>query len=436
MRPGRLHIRVPREEGVRMAMSASGLDVEPEGLDAVAGVIATVGHLLATGLDEDVSPCGGDGVSEAIFGNLNARLRWLVSHFHAGHDQASAAADIVADNARSYRGEAAAAAAAYAGMTPAATAPASAISPGPVRAPDGVPPTQPIPDISGTEGAGLARALEAGAGPGPALAMAARLTALATQADAASSQLAGAQAQLVASGQSAVHPPLMARLTRALAWSSAVAGHAADLSASFTAAAGAFSATYAAVGPSPAWRTLKDAYREAAAKSRATLGATQPEADALDATLTAWQNTSTDAVSGYQETGYVLGTHPGDLPGPGLAPDSSGTDEPADDADHHQGRNNTDGGKPDFGEGIDDEAGGDLGAAEDTPLGALDEAPAGIEEMLSPLLGSLGSLGQANPLQSVAKIGEQLGQQVGQFGQQAGQLVHQDAQTGQHPPVS
>lgn len=193
-------------------MRASGLDLQPDGLDRVAEFVRAAGEVLATGLGVDVEACGGDEVSKAIMDNLNARRRWLIGHVKAGHGQALAAADTVAGNVVAYRTEDADAAARYGGAGGAGLgggAPGAAAA-GPM-APAGPPAVGAIPDISGRDGEELALALESGAGPGPATAAAARLSDLAAQAAHASTQLLAAQGQLAASGQSQVHAPLTAR---------------------------------------------------------------------------------------------------------------------------------------------------------------------------------------------------------------------------------
>ncbi len=388
-------------------MATSGLDLQPEWLDSVAELLATAGTLLTTGLDEQVPPCGGDAVSVTLFNNLNARLRWLVAHLRAGQGQALAASGTVIGNAQAYRAEDSVAAAAFSGAA-ASSAPETAPPPTSATAPGSAPETEPLPDISGTEGEELARALESGAGPGPALAMSALLSSLAAQISAAGTELTAAHSALVAAGDSALHAPLLTRLARAVTWSTGVTAHASALATSFDAAAGAFSATYGVVGPSTGWRAMKTGYQTAIARNIATGGLNQTEVDDYKATLTGWQQQSSDAAGTYQETGEAASTVPGELPDPGLDPNQTDQDNP--------GEENT-------------ERPTELDGEETNPLEEL----GGAQELLSPLLGALSSLGQANPLAQVGKIGEQLGQQVSQIGQQVGQVAQQAGKLSQHP---
>ena len=228
------------------------LDLETDGFRRVGELVDTAGTVLNADLGEDVPGCGGDEVSQTVMDNLNARRRWLAQHVRAGYSQALAAADGIADTAGAYQAEDAAAAGRYGepGFGAAATPAAGVGAPSGTAAPSGPPSPAAIPDISGRDGEELALALESGAGTGPAHAAAARLAGLATQATQASTQLLAAQTQLVASGQSEAHGPLLARLTRATAWAQAVAGHADALAVGYSAAATSHTATMGTVGPS------------------------------------------------------------------------------------------------------------------------------------------------------------------------------------------
>lgn len=373
-------------------MPSSGLDLDPEGLDRVAELLRTAAAALpASGLESDIPPVGGDEVSAAVMANLNARRRWLLEHVRAGHGQALAAAEIAAGNAAAYRATDAAAAAAYghAGTDP--TGGSTGAAPAAPTAPTAPPAATAIPDISGRDGETLARALESGAGPEPAGEAASRLTALATQAVQAGTQLSAAHAALSAAGQSEVHGPLSRRLMQAAGWSQAVAAHATDLAAGYTAAAATHASTYAAVGSSEGWQALKTGYQQAIAENAATGGLMQNVVDAYSAALTDQQQSASAAMTGYQGTGQALAI-PGQLPDPGLAPES-----PA----------------------------GDDGAGQTDPKHAekhagQDQSPA---DMLSPILGAVGpmlqSVGKVNPLSAAGQAAQQLGQ-LSQLGSQLG----------------
>ena len=376
------------------------LDIDTDGFRRASELVDAAGTVLNHDLGEDVAACGGDEVSQTLMENLNTRRGWLAQHVRAGSRQASNAAIGMDATATAYQTEDLAAAARYPGGASAAPAAPSVAAPGMHAAsPTGSPPQSAIPDISGRDGEQLARALESGAGPGPAAAAAARLNALAAQATAANTTLVAAHTQLLASGESAAHEPLLTRLTRAIAWTQAVAGQAEALAAGYLAAGTLHTATMGSVGPSTWWRTTKTAYSQAVMENQLT-GLAQAKVDALQTALLEQQQQSGAAMNTYQSSGEAVSTPPGAVPDPGLDPNSdsaAGDDLDGGDKDH------------------------DTGTGDKTPPGTDDIG--GMQDMLSPLMGAVSplaqSLGQANPLQSLGQVAQQLAQQAGSLGSQA-----------------
>ncbi len=368
----------------------TGLNLDPDGLHRVAEAFRCTAALLNADLGPDAAACGDDAVSKAMVGNLNARKGWLAEHLKAGSGQALSAADTVSGNAQAYRATDTQNAAAYG-------APVSAAPAGPVAGTSGAAPPPPaappalndIPDISGHEGEQLARLLESGAGVGPVTSAASRAEAVATQANAATENLLLAQTHLIASGQSALHPPLMARISNAMAWTQGVATHAAALSAGFTAAGISHQMVSQGVGPSVEWTVLKQGYSDAVAENAATGGMAQGLVDAFDTALTTKQQQASASATGYQGTGQLVSTPPGALTDPALNPNGPGQPQPDDPTKNKKKH-------------------------------SADDVNSKSQDMLKPLMGALGpmmqSLGKANPLSSVGQLGQALSQGLGQFG--------------------
>ncbi|MDF2826659.1 MAG: hypothetical protein K0R68_4067, partial [Mycobacterium sp.] len=102
------------------------------------------------------------------------------------------------------------------------------------------------------------------------------------------------------------------------------------------------------------------------------------------------------AATSLQAGGEVVSTPPGDVPDPGMDPNSQEPDK----SDKRKG--------------------------EDVKMGEAEEpSPGGMQDMLQPLMGALGpltqSLGNSNPLQSVGQMAQQLGEQVSKLGGEAAQ---------------
>ena len=242
-----------------------------------------------------------------------------------GSEQASNAAVGMNDTATGYETEDTAAAGNYdqfGGGSTAGAAPVGTMSvPTSVTAaPAGMPTFDPIPDVSGTDGETLALQLETGAGPGPAIAAAARLAALAARAQAANVSLVNAHTQLLATGESQATPGMAAKLTRGIAWTEAVAGHATALAGGYEAAGTLHTLTYSQVGPSAGWQTLKTALGEAQLENAMTGGLAQPKVDALNQTLTDKEQFKGVAASDLQAGGEVASTPPGDAARPRHGP--------------------------------------------------------------------------------------------------------------------
>ncbi|MBS4730599.1 Fis family transcriptional regulator [Mycobacterium sp. SM1] len=377
------------------------LNIDPDSLRATGNLIETAGTVLELQLGDDVPACGQDEVSQAVMSNLNAWQRWLVQHVRAGVQQAFSAATGIHDTAAAYETQDHAAAARYSGGcgdTAATPTVAASVPPAP-PAPSGPPQLTPIPDISGRNGKQLALALESGAGPGPAIAVAGRLDGLASQAIAANSALTAAQTQLLASGESAASWPLMTRLTRAIAWTEAVAGHASALSAGYTSAASLHTSTKTAVGSSAEWEATETAYRTAVS----TPGA-EALAQGYRIKLTGMQQQASTAMTGYQSAGETSSTPPGTLPDPGLDPNSIGAAGPV---------------AGPAGDTADKLKDGEQHAPEAPEA----EEVSGMQDILSALMGALSplmeSVGQANPLSSLGQLGQQLSQQAGDLAKAA-----------------
>ena len=273
--------------------------------------------------------------------------------------------------------------------------------------PAGPPTVSPIPDISGRDGEQLALALQSGAGAGPALAKATQWEGVAAQVWAAHAALTGARTQLLASGEAAMSGPLMTRLDRAIGWAQGAAAHASALGNGYTVAAGSYTTTTAAVGHPAVWRATK--VNLAAARAD-PFG--QPRAHAYHVQLTGMQQSAGVSMTGYQTTGTALSTPPGTLPDPGLAPNTPSVTGPTP----------GDGDKQDKFEQQDPKA-PTSGDEPDDPASPMSGEGSGLQEMLGPLMGALGplmeSLGQANPLQSLGQLGQQMGQQAGNLAKAA-----------------
>jgi hypothetical protein len=437
-----------------MASVATGLSFNPDGLRATGQSVRAAGVVLDADLGTDVPACGSDQVSTAIADSLNARRRWLAAHVRAGHGQALTASDGIDGTATGYQAEDAAAAAAYGG----AGAPAAGVAgiPAAPAAPTGLAPLgMEIPDISGHDGEALALALEAGAGPGPAMAASARCAALAARADSAAMQLIAAQEQLVASGQSQAHAPLMARLTSATAWAHGVAAHASGLAAGYSSAATSHTATQETVGHSASWRAVKEALDEAIAENQATGGLAQPRVDALTETLTGMQNQASTSMLGYQTTGYTVTAPPAGLPDPRLNPngDSPAPGDPApgtqpqDPAPSIPRKGPADPQTADpqtpavTGPDTVAELPTDPALPDPDELNTPDDLTSNLptkagQDMLSPAMGALSplaGLAKANPLQSLGQAAQSLGQQVSKAGSSA--LHPHSGQLGNAAPL-
>jgi hypothetical protein len=375
------------------------LNVDTDGFRRTGELVDLAGTLLGADFDDPapVPACASDPASETIMRNLNARNEWLLGHVRAGSQQASNAAIGMNDTATGYETEDAAAAGNYdqfGGGSTAGTAPAGTMNvPTAASAPPPSMPTfDPIPDVSGTDGETLARQLETGAGPVPATTAAARLAALAARAQAANLSLVNAHTELLATGDSQATPGMAAKLIQGIAWTEAVAGHASALAGGYEAAGNLHTLTYSQVGPSAEWVTLKTGYNESLIENAMTGGLSQPKVDAFKQTLDDKDQLKGVAANGLQAGGEMVSTPPGELPAPGMDPNS---DAPGD----------------------KDKKGDKAKKKSDA------EDPSGMGDMLQPLMSALGpltqSLGKANPLQSVGQMAQQLSQQAGKLGADA-----------------
>ena len=375
------------------------LDIDTDGFRRAGELVDTAGQVLGADFDDDVPPCGADEVSRTVMDNLNARRRWLMQHVRAGVVQTSDAAAGINQTATGFEAEDTNGASLYgadggngAGAAPSVLATSTSGGSAP---PAGMPTLSAVPDLSGMEGETLAQALEAGVGPGPAAAAAARLAGLASKAVAANVTLAGAHTQLLASGESAAHPGLEAKLARGIAWTEAVSGHATALAGDYEAAGALHTTTLGEVGPSTTWRTLKTGYQASVEKNIALAGMAQAEVDAWHGALTQQEQRKGTAMTGYQTGGETLSAPPGHLPDPGLDPNGDSEESKKGDKSDKKSSDDED---------------------------AADPAK-GMQSMLEPVMGAVGplmqSLGKANPLQQLGQIGQQLGQQVGKLGAEA-----------------
>lgn len=375
----------------------AALNVDTDGFRRTGELVDLAGALLGSDFDDPTPTpaCASDPASETIMRNLNARHQWLLGHVRAGSDQAATAAAGMSDTAASYETGDSQGAASYGqfGGSSSGGAPAATMSSStrPAAAPSAMPTFDPIPDVSGTEGESLAMQLEAGAGPGPSVSAATRLTTLAARAAAANASLVDAHAALLATGESQATPGMATKLTRGIAFTEAVAGHATALAAGYESAGNLHTLTYGQVGPSASWASLKTSLAEAQGLRAAFGESYQPLVDAYQQTLDDKEALKGVAATGLQAGGEVVSTPPGDVPDPGMDPNG---DKPGE-SDKKKGE------------------GEKKGEAEEPSSG-------GMEDMLQPLMGALGpltqSLGKANPLQSVGQMAQQLGQQVSKLG--------------------
>ncbi|ANE83423.1 Fis family transcriptional regulator (plasmid) [Mycobacterium adipatum] len=375
----------------------AALNVDTDGFRRTGELVELAGVLLGSDFDDPTPTpaCASDPASETIMRNLNARHQWLLGHVRAGSDQATNAAAGMNDTAASYEIGDSQGAASFGqfGGSSSVGAPAATMSSftRPAAAPSAMPTFDPIPDVSGTEGESLAQQLEAGAGPGPAVSAATRLNTLASRAAAANASLVNAQAELLATGESAATPGMAAKLTRGIAFTEAVAEHATALAAGYESAGNLHTLTYGQVGPSASWASLKTQLAEAQGLRAAFGESYQPLVDAYQQTLDDKEALKGVAATGLQAGGEVVSTPLGDIPDPGMDPNSQ---EPGE-SDKKKGE------------------GERTGEAEDPASG-------GMQDMLQPLMGALGpltqSLGKANPLQSVGQMAQQLGEQVSKLG--------------------
>ena len=374
----------------------AALNVDTDGFRRTGELVELAGALLGSDFDDPTPtpPCASDPASETIMRNLNARHQWLLGHVRAGSDQASNAAAGMNDTAASYEtgdSQGAASFGQFGGTSPGG-APAATMSSStrPAAAPSAMPTFDPIPDVSGTEGESLALQLETGAGPGPAVTAATRLTTLAARAAAANASLVNAHTQLLATGESAATPGMATKLTRGIAFTEAIAGHATALAAGYESAGNLHTLTYGQVGPSVSWTTLKTELAQVQALNAASGGAHQPLVDAYQQTLDDKEALKGVAATGLQAGGEVVSTPPGDVPDPGMDPNG-----------HEPGES-------------------DEKKNKDEKKSAAEEPAGGMQDMLQPPMGALGpltqSLGKANPMQSVGQMAQQLGEQVSKLG--------------------
>jgi hypothetical protein len=365
------------------------LDIDIDGFRRTGQHVDTAGSILRFTPGSDVPACGADKVSLAVMSNLNAWQSWLNQHLQAGAAQAFNAAQGIDGTAGAYEAQDAAAAATYPGgghSHPApATAPAAPIAAAP--APTAPPTLSPIPDVSTQSGQQLAKELEAGAGPGPATQAAAHWSAISGQAMAANAAFTTAQTQLLASGESQAHAPLLARLTRAIAWTDGVAGHASALAGGFTAAGGLYTTTKTAVGTSADWDATVEGYQRAA--SAGPLGV--PQAQAYRVKLTGMQTAASSAAGTYTAGGQAASTPPGTLPDPGLDPNTSGTDSPTNPNNAPASDQN----KPPNPDGQQ-----------------ADQEGSGMQDMMSSMMGAMSPLMSAasSPMKGLSQLGQMASQ--------------------------
>jgi hypothetical protein len=369
------------------------LDIDTDVFRRSGHHVADAGSMLHFTPGTDVPACGSDQTSQAIMDNLNARQRWLNEHLQAGAAQAFNAAQGMDGTASAYQAQDQAAAATYGGgYAPAAAAPpASGTSMPAAPAPSAPPTLSAVPTISDQDGLQMATDLEGGAGTGPAMKAATHWSTIATRAEAANASLLSAQAQLLASGESQAHAPLQARLTRAIAWTHGVAGHAGALAGGYTTAADLHTTVRTAVGPSQDW-----SMRQERLKTYAAGGAvTRPLYVAASAEYTARQGEASAAAVGYQTGGTGVSTPPGTLPDPGLDPNTSGADS------------NDDPTTPTQPPG--DQAKKD--PAQQSGQQGDQQGGSGMQDILSSMMGALSPLLKAvsSPAQSLGQLAQQAG---------------------------
>jgi hypothetical protein len=384
------------------------LDIDTDAFRRSGHHVADAGSMLQYTPGADVPACGGDQISQTLMDNLNARQSWLNAHLQAGAAQAFNAAQGMDGTASAYQQQDQAAAATYGGgYVPAAAPAAPGTSLPAAPAPSAPPILSPIPAISDQDGEQMATDLEGGAGTGPALQAASHWSTISTRAMAANAALLTAQTQLLASGESQAHASLMGRLTRAIAWTSGVAGHATALAGGYTSAADLHTTTKAAVGPAVEWTTRKERIRTYAAGGAVT----QPLYVAATAEYNTRQGEASVAATGYQTGGEATSTPPGTLPDPGLDPNTSGADSNDDPTTPTQ---------PPKDEATKDPAqqSGQQG----------DQQGSGMQDILSSMMGALSPLMKAagSPLQGLG--------QLGQMAQQAGSLAGMGSKAA-HAPI-
>lgn len=385
------------------------LDIDTAAFRRSGHHVGDAGSMLHFTPGHDVPACGGDQTSRAIMDNLNARARWLHEHLQAGAAQAMNAAHGIDATATSYEEQDHAAAATYgfgtgASAAPAAGAPSASMPAAP--APSAPPTLSPVPTISDQDGLQMATDLEAGAGTGPALQAATHWSTIATRAETANAKLLAAQAQLLASGESAAHAPLQARLTRAIAWTHGVAGHAGALAGGYTTAADLHTTVSSAVGHSQEWSMRQEQLKAYAAGGPVT----RPLYVAAAADYNRAQGEASIAAAGYQTGGTAVSTPPGTLPDPGLDPNTSGADTNQDPTPPSQP-------PPD-----------DPAKKDPTQQGQDGQQGSGMEDILGSMMGALSPL-----LKAVSSPGQGLGQ-LGQLAQQAGSLASMGSK-GAHAPI-
>ncbi|WP_292974832.1 Fis family transcriptional regulator [Mycobacterium sp.] len=375
------------------------LDIDIDGFRRTGHHVADAASMLQYTPGSEVPACGADQTSQAIMDNLNSRQKWLNEHLAAGAAQAFHAAEGIDGTATAYQQQDDAGAAAYVGGSDSPAAPSAPVSAAP-PAPAAPPMLTAIPSIADQDGEQMATDLEGGAGTGPAIQAAAHWTTIAGKATTANASLAAAHTQLIASGQSQVHGPLMARLTKAMAWTSGIAGHATALAGGYTAAADLHTTTKTAVGSPAVWRGRKEGLRAAQAAGPPGI----PVYNARKADYTLNQGLASSAAESYQAGGHGASTPPGTLPDPGLDPNTSGADPDNNPNDPKQ-------------------------QPKDDATKDPDQQSSGMQDILSSMMGALQPLMKAagNPTQSLG--------QLGQLAQQAGSLAGMGSKGAAHSPI-
>jgi hypothetical protein len=379
------------------------LDIDIDGFRRTGHHVGDAASMLQYTPGSDVPACGADQTSQAIMDNLNARQKWLNEHLAAGAAQAFHAAAGIDGTATAYQQQDDAGAAAYgggSGSPGSLSAPVGAAPP----APTAPPMLTPIPSIADQDGRQMATDLEGGAGTGPAIQAAAHWTKISGQAAAANTALTTAHTQLLASGESQVHGPLLARLTRAMAWTSGVAGHATALAGGYTSAADLHTTTKTAVGSSAVWTGRQEGLRTAQAAGPPGI----PVYNARRADYSFNQGLASSAAESYQVGGHGASTPPGTLPDPGLDPNTSGADSNDDPTDPSQQPKDQ--------------------AVKD-PDQQSDKQGSGMQDMMSSMMGALQPLMKAagSPMQSLG--------QLGQVASQAGSLAGMGSKGAAHSPI-